>query len=173
MKASLVFTVDGRGGFSSVAENCIVGVSETWIVFEGVRPDIRCASKYGDADGCGGGGRDGCDGGGCDNYDVPGCDGGSRDGCDGVGSDGCDSNCCNIADCNGSGSDGCDVTRCNGGDSDGFDGYGSYGRDITGCNGGSSDGGVYVMVNAGVVVGAAASTEPTKPPRAPATATAR
>ena len=32
-----------------------------------------------------------------------------------------------------------------------------------GCHGGGHDGGVYVMVNSGVVVGAAASTEPTKP----------
>ena len=85
-----------RGGSSSVVEKCIVGVSEKRIIFERVRLNTRCASKYGDADGCGCGSRDGCDGCGCDDRDVPGCDGGGRNGCDGNGSDGCDSNGCNV-----------------------------------------------------------------------------
>ena len=94
------------------------------------------------------GGSDGCDGNGCN---VAGCDGGGSDGCDGCGSDGRD-----ITGCDGVGSDGCD-------------GGGSDGCDITDCDGGGSDGGVYVLVNPGVVVGAAASTYPTEPP-APADA---
>ena len=125
-------------------------MSEDRIVYERVWPATRCVSKYGDADGCHGGDRDGRDGG-CDYCDVSGCDGGGRDGCDGRGNDGCDSNSCNVAGCNGGGSDDCDVAGCDGG-----------GRD--GCDGGESDGGVYVMVNPGVVVGAATSTEPAEPP---------
>ena len=76
-------------------------MSENWIVFERVRPDTRCASKYGDADGFGGGGRDGCDGGGRDGCDGDGFDGGGSDGCDGCGNDGRD-----ITGCDGGGSDG-------------------------------------------------------------------
>ena len=149
-------------------------MSENWIVFERVRPDTRCASKHGDAEGC--------DGGGCDDCDVPGCDGGGRDGCDGGGSDGCYCHGCNDAGYDGGGSDscdggrsdgcdchGCNVADCDGGGSDSCDGGRSDGCDSDGCNvagydGGGSDGGVYAMVNPGVVVGAAAFTEPTEPP---------
>ena len=75
------------------------------------------------------------------------------------GSDGCDGNGC---DCGGS--DGCDGFGSDGRDITGCDGVGSDGCDITGCDGGGSDGGVYDMMYPGVVVGAAASTDPTEPP---------